>query len=123
MDEATLRNIVREIIRDELGLVKRPIVSLLPAAAVLDTVAQISGFDRDDLLSHHQIWREIALARGVAAVLIRHRLKYTYPQIGRVLNRDESTINYMVRQHERRMDNAYYRAIYEAALRATKEAA
>ena len=62
--------------------------------------------------------RAICTARDEAMSLIRKRLGWSYPQIGRFFNKDHSTVIYAVRRHEALMAEQSARGGLNTAARA-----
>ena len=50
--------------------------------------------------------KPIADARAEAMAMIRDRLRWSYPMIGRYFGKDHSTVMYAVEQHNRKREKA-----------------
>ena len=72
--------------------------------AIVDEVARRHGLTRTDLLSDNRT-EHFAHARQEAYwELRRHETKPTYPQIGRLMGRDHTTVLYGERKHQARLE-------------------
>jgi chromosomal replication initiation ATPase DnaA len=61
------------------------------AAGIIEAVAEASGVSVDIILGKRRYVRA-ARARHVAMWAVRERMGWSYPRIGRVFNRDQSTV-------------------------------
>jgi len=71
----------------------------LTADEVIKSVMDTTGIGRVDLLGTSRS-KHIVKARHLAMALIRKHCGMSYPQIGRIFNRDHTTILYAVRKIE-----------------------
>ncbi len=79
------------------GLSPKLVADLERAARIIEAVSTLSGFTVDRLVGPS---REAPLAweRHVAMWLIRQHTGLSFPQIGRLFNRDHSTVVHAVRR-------------------------
>lgn len=60
------------------------------AAMVLEAVCGVTGFTKQALMAEHREKR-VVLARKLATMVIRERCSKSYPQLGRIMCRDQAT--------------------------------
>jgi chromosomal replication initiator protein len=92
----------------------------MPAGSVsliIEVVAAASGIGRRELLSRRRARRTVE-ARQAAMWLARQAAGRSYPAIGRVFNRDHTTVIYGVSRTEQRMATDYAFAVWVRSLEA-----
>jgi chromosomal replication initiation ATPase DnaA len=79
-----------------------------PVSLILRDICEVTGLTADEIKSQRQT-PELVRARHAAAWLAREATVHSFPQIGRVLNRDHTTIQSNARQGElrRRRDDDF----------------
>jgi len=69
---------------------------------ILEQVANFYGLDKESILDKKRDKR-VALPRQIAMYLIRHELNYSFPEIGRQLKKDHSTVMYACDKIEKKI--------------------
>ena len=72
--------------------------------AVVDAVAQVFNVAPHDIISRRK-WGDAPLARHVAMYLVRQRTEMSLPAIGRLFDRDHSTVQSACRRISQRVDD------------------
>lgn len=65
-------------------------------ATVLTWVSKKTGVPSDDILSQNRVKRVVS-ARAQVAHILRVHMKFSYPEIGRFLDKDSSTAIHLVK--------------------------
>lgn len=83
-----------------------------PGQRIINEVAEKRGLSAKEIKSE-KAWRYLVAARFEAVKRLRDELGYSFPQIGRLLNRDHTTIlyNYSAERRAKKRAN-YYRKRY-----------
>ena len=90
---------------DEDGEMKRPIAGRKTIKSLIKTIGAIYGFSEDDLQSDSRA-RDLSHVRQEIMWEANKIHGRSFPDIGRVLNRDHTTILHGVRAHEERIKEA-----------------
>jgi len=69
----------------------------------MDAVCRVFNVKADDVLGD-RVWQPLPMARKQLALLLRMNTKLSTSQIGRLMNRDHSTIVYMIRRSKELID-------------------
>ena len=82
--------------------VQLPLFSPFPGRTIVREVAQKHGLSPLDLSGPRRL-APVVVARQEAMWRMRRETRLSFPQIGRIVGRDHSTVIYGIRAHAKRM--------------------
>lgn len=77
--------------RRDAEQIRRSIRGIRGVSELQDRVAFMFGYTRDDLLGTRR-YRNLTLARQVCCYLLRRHLGYSFPEIGRIMGKDHTSV-------------------------------
>lgn len=88
---------------------------------IIQIVEKHTGISKD-LMSGRSHLQEIVMARHLAMLLIRERIKLSLKEIARIFNRDHSTVLSSIKSAENRIEfDADFRNIYNKVIKDLEE--
>lgn len=92
----------------------QPTTRIATAEEVLRFVVDASGVARDEIVSRSRM-KSPSRARTIAAHILRNHCHMSYPEIGRVLGRDHTTIMYAVENIQ--LADPHVKTIYDRVMK------